>query len=90
MTLVLSNLKLNNIIIEARQSDNFVNATQMCKAGSKRYNDWFILESTKELIDTLQETIFNEIKSETINVVSEKNKQNTKIRCWYLTHYFLK
>jgi hypothetical protein len=54
-------LKLNNIIIEARKSDKFINATQICKAGGKQFAQWKLLESTKELVDTLQKTLQNEL-----------------------------
>jgi hypothetical protein len=42
-------LELNGIVIESRE-DGFVNATQMCKAGKKEFNEWNRLSSTKELI----------------------------------------
>jgi hypothetical protein len=50
-------LVFNNNIIESRASDNFINATQMCKAGGKKFAQWFMLESTKELIRTLEEDL---------------------------------
>jgi hypothetical protein len=47
-------LTLNNNIIETRDGDNYVNATQLCKAGGKKFNDWYRLEATKELIRELE------------------------------------
>lgn len=44
------NIVLNGVLIEARQCDNYINATQMCKAGGKRFNNWYQLDSTKDLI----------------------------------------
>lgn len=41
-------LILNNIVIDSRECDNFINATQMCKAGEKQFNDWYRLDHTKE------------------------------------------
>ena len=43
-------LILNNDIIEYRKSDGYINATQLCKAGGKKFNDWYRLDSTKQLI----------------------------------------
>ena len=35
------------------RKDGYVNATQLCKAGNKRFNHWNTLESTKDLIKEL-------------------------------------
>ena len=48
------NLILNNQIIEFRESDNYINATQLCKAGGKKFSHWYNLESTKELINMVE------------------------------------
>jgi KilA-N domain len=50
-------LKLSDIVIESREGDNFINATQLCKAGGKKFNDWYRLESTKELIKELDKSL---------------------------------
>jgi hypothetical protein len=50
-------LTLNNIVITSRSDDNFINATQLCQAGGKQFNDWYRLNTTKQL--------FNEAESET-------------------------
>ena len=47
-------LELNGFMISAREKDGFINATQMCKAGGKKFNHWKCLESTKELIEVLK------------------------------------
>jgi hypothetical protein len=47
------NLVLNNEIIQYRNSDNYINATQLCKAGCKKFNDWLRLDSTKNIINIL-------------------------------------
>ena len=49
------NLNLNGILVEARFEDGYINATQLCKAGKKRFSNWYRLDSTKELIKTLEE-----------------------------------
>ena len=46
-------LILNNQIIQFRKSDNYINATQLCKAGGKNFGHWYSLEGTKELISIL-------------------------------------
>ncbi len=50
-------LRLNGVVIESRSSDKFINATQMCKAGKKQFRDWYRLDSTKELIKMLEQTL---------------------------------
>jgi hypothetical protein len=49
-----STLILNDIIIIARKEDNFVNATHLCQAGNKKFNNWYRMDSTKELIKELE------------------------------------
>jgi hypothetical protein len=46
---------LNDIVITARPEDGFINATQLCKAGGKKFNHWSSLESTKKLIEALKQ-----------------------------------
>jgi hypothetical protein len=48
-----SNITLNNVVITSRPIDHYVNATQLCQAGGKKFNDWIRLDTTKELIDEL-------------------------------------
>jgi hypothetical protein len=47
-------LILNDIIISSRYEDNYVNATQLCQAGNKKFSHWISLDSTKELINILE------------------------------------
>jgi hypothetical protein len=47
------NLILNNQIIQFRDSDNYINATQLCKAGGKKFHDWLRLDTIKNLISVL-------------------------------------
>ena len=46
-------IELNGIMVLSRLEDGYINATQLCKAGKKRFNHWNTLESTKELIHAL-------------------------------------
>jgi hypothetical protein len=46
----MRSLVLCDMKIESRESDNFINATQLCKAGGKKVNDWYRLGSTKDLV----------------------------------------
>jgi hypothetical protein len=54
-----SSLILNNVIILSRIEDNYVNATQLCLAGNKNFNDWLSLKSTKYIINELANVIKN-------------------------------
>ena len=47
-------LILNNMIIVSRITDNYIDAIKLCQAGNKNFNDWISLESTKELINILE------------------------------------
>jgi hypothetical protein len=50
-------LKLNDVIVISRSEDNYINATQLCQAGDKQFNDWFRLNTTKSLlIEAVSET----------------------------------
>jgi hypothetical protein len=48
-----SNITLNNVVITSRPIDHYVNATQLCQAGGKKFSHWFSLDTTKELINEL-------------------------------------
>lgn len=52
-------ITLNNIVIYSR-ADGMINATALCKAGGKKFNDWMRLESTKELIKAKVEDLNSE------------------------------
>ena len=49
-----SMITLNNVSITSRPIDHYVNATQLCQAGGKKFSHWFSLDSTKELINALE------------------------------------
>jgi hypothetical protein len=51
------NLILNEQIIMFREIDKYINATQLCKAGDKNFSQWYRLDSTKELISTLESNV---------------------------------
>ena len=48
-----SNITLNNVVISSRPIDHYVNATQLCQAGGKKFSHWFSLDTTKELLNEL-------------------------------------
>ena len=53
-TVNYSMITLNNVSITSRPIDHYVNATQLCQAGGKKFNDWIRLDTTKELISALE------------------------------------
>ena len=67
-------LVLNEIVITSRKEDNYINATQLCKAGGKKFNVWYRSESTQALIKELEEDMK---KSVARNVATEINGGNT-------------
>jgi len=50
-------ITLGGIEVISRQSDGYINASQLCKAGKKYYNDWFRLEKTKEFLTELSQEL---------------------------------
>ena len=52
-TLQETKLVLNEVIVSSRKGDGYINATELCKAGNKKFNDWNRLDTTKDLIDVL-------------------------------------
>lgn len=46
-------LVIDEFRIQARSSDGYINATQLCKAGGKRFHNWYQLDNTKEFINAL-------------------------------------
>lgn len=49
-----SSIELSGVIVLARQQDRYINATQLCKAGRKKFNDWKRLDSTTRLLQALE------------------------------------
>jgi hypothetical protein len=60
-------INLNGITILSRE-DGFINATALCKAGGKKFNDWYRLETTIELIKILTENLMSGIPDITNNL----------------------
>ncbi len=72
MSVVVSTLRLNGVMIESRSSDKFINATQMCKAGGKKFNDWYKINTTKELIKTLNDDLNVNAKIFALKLIDKK------------------
>lgn len=47
-------LMIDNFVIQARAKDGYINATQLAKAGRKRFANWYQLEHTSALIQALE------------------------------------
>lgn len=50
-------ITLGGVEVISRQSDGYINASQLCKAGNKYYKDWFRLEKTKEFLTELSQEL---------------------------------
>lgn len=70
-------LSLNNIIINSRTEDNYINAIQLCKSGNTIFDSWYSLDTTKELINELEKEIKSESDSE--NLILIEFTENTDI-----------
>lgn len=53
--IALVDLSLNGVLIATRPEDGFVNATALCKAGGKRFTNWFQNDKTKTFIQALED-----------------------------------
>ncbi len=67
-------LVLNGVNIISRDSDGFINATELCKAGNKKFNHWYELQTTKKIITELEDEILNTGIPVFKSVISEKGK----------------
>ena len=47
---------LNDITITSRLKDNYINATLLCQAGGLNFDNWYMLKSTKKLIEELEKS----------------------------------
>ena len=71
-------INLNGITVLSRE-DGFINATALFKAGGKKFNDWYRLESTTEYISFIENyTKIN--KDKLIEII--KNKNNSLRGTW--------
>jgi hypothetical protein len=53
----VEDLVMNGLTIQARDSDCYINATMLCKAGNKNFFDWYRLSSTKSLLDIISQDV---------------------------------
>jgi hypothetical protein len=69
-------LSYNGFNISTRE-DGFISATEMCKIKNKKFNDWHKTESTKDLIKTLEEDLYEQnTKSNIFDLVSNTHISN--------------
>jgi hypothetical protein len=64
-------LTFAGVTIESRTSDNFINATQMCKVGGRKFNDWHRLSNTHELIELVGNQVGGISRRPPIDVVTD-------------------
>ena len=60
-------ITLGGVEVISRQTDGYINASQLCKAGKKYYNDWFRLEKTKEFLTELSHELKIDILTDKID-----------------------
>ena len=44
----MDKIKLENVIITSRSKDGYINATQLCKAGQRKFDTYYRQKKTKE------------------------------------------
>jgi len=75
-------ITLGNVEVISRQSDGYINASQLCKAGKKYYADWFRLEKTKEFLTELSTELKIDIltdKTDKADCGGISHKENTNV-----------
>ena len=75
-------ITLGGVQVISRQTDGYINASQLCKAGNKYYKDWFRLEKTKEFLTELSQELKIDIltdKSEKMGVGDIPQPPNTNV-----------
>jgi hypothetical protein len=50
---VKDKITMCGIVIVSRESDNYINATQLCQAGDKRFKKWYENDKSKAFVDEL-------------------------------------
>jgi hypothetical protein len=65
-------IEFNGIIITARHSDNYINVTQLCKAGGKSFGQWKCNKETESFLKALNST-FDNSKVELIQYTTGSN-----------------
>jgi hypothetical protein len=50
----IKSLTFNGVVIVSRSTDKYINATELCKVGAKKFNDWRRLDTTKQLLVSLE------------------------------------
>lgn len=68
-------LVLDEFRIQARSSDGYINATQLCKAANKKFNNWYQLDNTKNYINTLSAETGNPV-SGLVDIKKGGNEKN--------------
>lgn len=64
--IVLINSKNEPYQVVCRESDGYIDVTNLCKAGGKKFNGWFRLEKTKRFLEVLETKINSEYQDNTV------------------------
>lgn len=72
MELTYTNTTWNGIQVYARLSDGYINASQLCKAGGKRFPDWYRTEHAKILINELKDVMRKTSQQRTVQSIENK------------------
>jgi len=54
---VNSSIIINDVVIDSRIEDNYINATQLCLACNKSFDEWVSLETSKQFIGFLEKEV---------------------------------
>jgi hypothetical protein len=80
-------ITLGNVEVISRQSDGYINASQLCKAGKKYYNDWFRLEKTKEFLTELSQELKIDILTDKTDPGGISRHENTNVSLIKINQY---
>jgi hypothetical protein len=64
--------------LEYRETDGYINITNLCKAGGKKFNDWNRLDKTKRFLEVLSATTQNPV----VALLKQEQGKNGKRHTW--------
>ena len=80
-------ITLGGVEVISRQSDGYINASQLCKAGNKFYKDWFRLEKTKEFLTELSQELKIDILTDKTDPRENSPHKNTNVSLIEINQY---
>jgi len=69
----------NNYQLEYRETDGYINVTNLCKAGGKQFKHWNSIDKTKRFLEVLSATVV----IPTVDLLKQEQGGNGERHTWY-------